>query len=180
MAYGLLLGLSTLGYLIVTNQLDSYPVLLSERESFEIHFTADAEQPNQTMVRLLSVSGTSSGDNKKQLDTQWPIQGTQWRLTTRVLVLPGLTPRARLYRLITGIDEESTSEDKAPQRAYVLSEIKKPDLWRFLHKRLSRNGLKTTEMISTDFIPIEAGKRYRVALTDSHIILRELTADNAR
>ncbi len=169
MGYGMLIGLGTLAFLLVDAQLNRYPILLPEREILEISFSQNqAQSPNQApfLVHMRSIG--SLGDGTK-VNRKWPIQGGQWRLTARVLMVPGLPPRARLHRLITR--SETMHDADEPQRAYVLNDNESPDLWRFLHKRI---GLKddVTRITTTDFLPIRVGDRYLIALTDSEIGLR--------
>lgn len=174
-AIGALLCITTLVYVILRSQWQAYPVLFPEREILEISFErqADTDQYDVTLV------GIPAPGNKRMpvVPTgRWVISGQEWRLTVRQIsgtAHLSLRPRYRFHRLVTRSRQIKDAPEE-PHRAYVLRTRPDPDLWRMVKENPQWFPGISVRVVTTDYMPIEDGAKYRFSLSGDAVIARRM------
>lgn len=172
---GLLLLFSCLLGMLIGGGVQGYAELLPEREILQVSFRDEGEgkavsiRPLRRPGKLHKPVGLPEGN--------WRVKGSDWRLSARVFVLGGSRRYYRFHHMITRDDENQGSDE--PQRAFRVLPKAKPEVWRAVHKHLPGLPWVSTYVITSDYLPIESGQAFTVALKPAGIRITGAAAEES-
>jgi len=165
-----LLALAALGVALGMN-LYTYARLTHEEPVAELSFEARGPQRFLATLTILPERGVR----------RFELAGDDWQLDARVLKwrgwanLLGLDARYRLER-VSGRYRDVAQERSAPHSVYALGEESVLDLWSLANQYPDWLPVVDAVYGSATYLPMAAGARYEVSLTQSGLIARPQTA----